>query len=64
MKRATVDELKFQIAVGISVREALVDRGGGGGGPAFRGNTNHGRRPEQFRGFHMVPPWRKFSGRR
>jgi hypothetical protein len=20
--------------------------------------------PEQFRGFHMVPPWRKFSGRR
>ena len=19
---------------------------------------------EQFRGFHMVPPWRKFSGRR
>jgi hypothetical protein len=20
--------------------------------------------PEQFRGFHMVPPWRKFSRRR
>jgi hypothetical protein len=20
--------------------------------------------PEQFRGFHMVPPWRKSSGRR
>jgi hypothetical protein len=20
--------------------------------------------PEQFRGFRMVPPWRKFSGRR
>jgi hypothetical protein len=20
--------------------------------------------PEQFRGVHMVPPWRKFSGRR
>jgi hypothetical protein len=26
--------------------------------------TSSADEPEQFRGFHMVPPWRKSSGRR
>jgi hypothetical protein len=29
-----------------------------------RKNFEATHEPEQFRGVHMVPPWRKFSGRR